>query len=587
MHIHLHFFDESRWTSDESIYFRGKGFSKAFSQSGSAIIRKIRNVASIDSAAELNEQLNGMFAWIKKEPHRVLLSVDQHRSVPLFYATKGDDVWISDHTEWIYRQLPEASPDEALAAEYLILGYITGDQTLSRDIRQVEAGTIVEIADGSNGGSEGPASSNFDTKSICSHRNNSSACSGQNVPDTNLEVKSKRYFRFRHRYRQTDRRQLLHDYDDIVLQTMQRVTEYAAGRPIVVPLSGGLDSRLIALTLSRLNYPEVHCYTYGKKRSKEASISKAIAENLNFHWTQIIYTKEKWRTWFQSHDRRLYYRLASGLAGIPNIQELGALKELKEGHRVPEHPVIVGGHHGGPLTSGKGEFDDYTYRDHPEVNEDTILSHILYYHYYLWNWSYHHDALFPFFRERVLNSLAPLETYPDSPSACESWNYHERQAKFIIHAGRLYDFFGYDWWMPYCDMDYLRFWLEVPLEYRQDKSLYTDYIDSISPFEVPGYSPTKKILAIRSKIRNTPLFSPAQKIYQNYVRRKRIKNEYEENPMAWYGLLNKTDFKSRFSGRENINSFQSLELLRTIFENGFLSVDDILNNLDSGDNNKV
>lgn len=575
MKVHLHFYDDTSWTNDENIHFRGKGISGDSMLSDDNIIQKIQDVTSIDSGAELSKQLNGLFAWVKIETHSVLLSVDHHRSVPLYYAIQGDEIWISDYTEWIYQQIPEASLDDVMAAEYLILGYITGNRTLSREIMQVEAGTIIEIKDDS--GTTNVTSNTTDNTSLPkgSHREKSSNIAERNHPYTKLKIKTNRFFRFLHRYRDPGRRQFLHDFDDIVLQTMQRVIDYATGRPIVVPLSGGLDSRLIALTLSRLRYPDVRCYTFGQRGSKEASISKTIAGKLNFPWTQVIYTQEKWRNWFHSYQRRLYYRHGSRHARIPNLLEFGAQKELRKENIIPDDSVIVGGHHGF-LTSGKGEFDNYTYREHPEVNEDTIIPHILHYNYHLWDWSNYHNTLHPFFRQRILNTLDPLESYPDSPGACEAWFYYERQAKFVVQAARLYEFFGYDWWMPYCDMDYLRFWLEMPLIYRQDKSLYTNYISLISPFDIPEHAAKKKILSIRNKIKNTPIFSPVQKGYQHYLRRKRKKNEYKKHPMAWYGIMNKTDFNMRFTGRENLNSFQSLELLRIIFENGFLSIDDIL-----------
>ncbi|MEX0680006.1 MAG: asparagine synthase C-terminal domain-containing protein [Balneolales bacterium] len=548
MNIHLHFFDKGQWTHSGNTYLRGNNIIKDHTRANDQTLAGlIQEVSDLESACKLNNRLNGLFAWIMSDSKRVFLSADHHRSVPLFYAVRGDEVWISDRTDWIYRRLPRAMPDDLLASEYLVLGYITGKETLCRDIFQVEAGTVVEVS-----------------------------LKQDHADSKQPSIRSKRYFRYVHQYRKASRKQFLHDFDDIVLQTMQRVTEYAAGRPIVVPLSGGYDSRLIAITLSRLEYPDVCCYTYGLQGSKEARISQTIAEKLNFPWTKVHYTQKKWREWFHNPKRRLYYRQASGLAGIPNIQELVALGELKNNHLLPGDAVIVGGHHA-MFAGGKGIYDRYAYHDHPEVKEKTIIKHILHYHYYLWNWSHQHDTLYPFFRQRILNRLASLQTYPDSPSACESWDYHERQAKFIIHAGRLYDFFGYDWQMPFCDMDYLHFWLEVPLAYRHDKSLYKQYINSFSPFEIPGYNPQKMVLSLREKIRNTPVFLPAQRGYQKYIQWNRRKNEYHQHPMGWYGIINKADFQGRFTGKENINSFQSLELLRSIFENGFLSVDEVLN----------
>jgi asparagine synthase (glutamine-hydrolysing) len=61
----------------------------------------------------------------------------------------------------------------------------------------------------------------------------------------------------------------------------------------VVPLSGGLDSRIIVAMLKRLGVEDVICFTYGKKGNREAEISRQVAEALGYRWYFVEYTKEK------------------------------------------------------------------------------------------------------------------------------------------------------------------------------------------------------------------------------------------------------------------------------------------------------
>ncbi len=544
MKIHQKFFHESQWTRFENILVRRKSVSGNTFFSDKHLIDRSKDVTDLNSARALNETLNGFFSWIKIEPDRVLLSVDHHRSIPLFYAIRGNEVFISDWTNWVYRQVPETQPDDVMLAEFLVLGYITGTQTLSRDIHQLEPGTIVEISN-SNGA-------------------------------TGIKTSTVRYFDYIHSYRSGSREQFNRDLDDILVQTMDRAVQYASGRTIALPLSGGYDSRLIALMLNRLDYPDVICYSYGKKNCAEMKIGRQIAEQLGFRWIGITYTAEKWRKWFYRKERSDYYRAASQLAGIPNIQELVAIGELRETGAMPADSVIMGGHMGGALVGGRGQYDSYTYRERPEISTETVLRHIMHYHYSLWDWSGFQTKLEPFFRERILQSLLPIETYPDSPSACEAWNIQQRQSRFIMSVPRLYDFFGFDYWMPFCDQDYMNFWLSVPLRFRHDNNLYTNYIDQLSPFRIATHSPEKRILRIREIIRGTPLFRPTQAMYNRWDRRRKRKKEYRNHPMAWYGIMEKATFDSLYTGQENINSFQSLELLRTLLENGYLSPDEIL-----------
>jgi len=511
---------------------------------GTELTSLFARASSLEDASRLCSRLTGRFRWIRIQGNSVWLAVDHLQSMPLFYTVDGNTVRISSTSGAIADSMDDSQPDPLLAAEYLVLGYITGDETLMRAIRQVEPGTLVEISGGGNG--------------------------------RPVHTRVHRYMDYAHDYSDESREQFSRELDDIVMQTMEKAIRYADGRPVILPLSGGYDSRLIALSLARLNYPEVHCISYGAKGSPEMNLSKKVAEELGFRWTGVQYTKEKWRDWFGSSERRAYYRKASREARIPNIQELAAFGELKENRMVPDHGVVMGGHLGDALVGGKGLYDSYTYREHPETNPETIIRHILHYHYYLWDWSPYRSGLEPWFRKRILDDLGDIEQYPDSPSACEMWNIRERQARFIVTVGRLYEFFGYDFWMPFCDQDYFRFWLTVPLRFRHDKSLYTSYIDGLSPMKAATHQPEKPVLALREAIRNTPFFNTARNLYQGWNRIRRKQHEYERHPMAWYGIMDPDDFKTLFTGRENINSFQSLELLRTLLENGYLSPDCIL-----------
>ncbi len=507
--------------------------------SGSEMAALFAGQSTVAEALQFCSGLTGRFQWIRIHPDSVWIAADHLQSMPLFYCVDGDTVYIGSTPGIIADATGNSAIDPVIAAEYLVLGYVTGRQTLVRDIRQVEPGTLVEIVSTPDGGG--------------------------------LSVNVHAYMDYVHKYRDASREQFSRDLGNIVDQTMERAIRYADGRPIILPLSGGYDSRLIALSLARLKYPDVHCISYGRKGSAEMQLSRQIAEELGFRWTGVHYTPDLWRRYFHSDDRRRYYRHASREARIPNIQELVAFGELKAGGLLPDEGVVMSGHLGDALVGGKGPYDSYTYREHPETNADTILRHVLHYNYYLWDWSGHARWLGPWFRQRILADIGEPEKYPDSPSACEMWNIRERQARFIIPVARLYDFYGYDYWMPFCDQDYMRFWLTVPLAYRHDKGLYTSYIDGLSSIRTSVHQPEKPVLRLREAIRSTPIFRPAQAIYQNWQKSRKLKHEYDRHPMAWYGFLDQDEFKALFTGRENINSFQSLELLRTLMENGYLS----------------
>jgi len=512
--------------------------------SGQEMAGLFAETSTVSDATRLCSGLIGRFCWVRVLPDTVWLAVDHLQSLPLYYALDGDNVLVGTIPGKIADAMDNKQIDPLLAAEYLVLGYVTGKETLMENIREVEPGTLVEIRR--------------------SHDHDA------------LHAKIHQYKEYVHTYQNASRDQLTHDLDDIVLQTMKRTVEYADGRPIILPLSGGYDSRLIALSLSRLHCTDVHCISYGTKNSAEMKLSHQIAEKLGFSWTGVTYTSDNWQRWFHSNKRRDYYRQASREARIPNIQEFVAFGELTGHGNIPSEGVVLGGHVGGVLVGDKGVYDNYTYRENPETRAETILQHIFHYHYYLWDWSEYNEQIGPWFRDRILNSIGDLRRYPDSPSACEMWNLRQRQPRFIVAATRVYEFFGLDYLLPFCDQDYMRFWQTVPLAFRHDKGLYTDYIERLAPFSTKTHQPEKPVLKLRATIRNTPIFRPAQSLYQKWNKRWKLKNEYSRHPLAWYGIMEPKVFHSLFTGRENINSFQSLELLRTLMENGYLMPDMIL-----------
>ena len=61
----------------------------------------------------------------------------------------------------------------------------------------------------------------------------------------------------------------------------------------------------------------------------------------------------------------------------------------------------------------------------------------------------------------------------------EIWEYYERQVKFIIQGQRIYDYFGFDWYLPFWDGEAIRFWSEMPLELRKNQYLFKDYLKRV------------------------------------------------------------------------------------------------------------
>lgn len=93
---------------------------------------------------------------------------------------------------------------------------------------------------------------------------------------------------------------------EVLLQATKRLVAYAQGRPIVIPLSGGWDSRTIALALKKVGYEPLIAFSYGKPKNAEAEVSRDVASQLGIPWLFAEYSLSTWR------KRRK-------VAGSPNI----------------------------------------------------------------------------------------------------------------------------------------------------------------------------------------------------------------------------------------------------------------------------
>ena len=85
---------------------------------------------------------------------------------------------------------------------------------------------------------------------------------------------------------------------EATLSQMCRTLEVMNPENIFLPLSGGMDSRLLALGLSQSGAlkTKTKAFSYGRSiDGKESKISKRVADELGLSWEFIEYTPEHWQ----------------------------------------------------------------------------------------------------------------------------------------------------------------------------------------------------------------------------------------------------------------------------------------------------
>ena len=543
IHLENPFFS---WTQTEGntqrCWLKGDLFYKGSLLEGPGILSLINSLPS--SAAlfhtalnDLFSDFNGSFALVVETRDSILCVVDRIRSIPLFYAITGTRFIIADDATYIVDQM-KLPFNEKNGAEFLVTGFVTGHETLFDGVEQIRGGEY----------------------RIYSKKDHS--------------VTPVVYHRFWHKdFFSGSDEELLKYLDTAFVHVFQRLIASAKrnGFHIVVPLSGGLDSRIIVAMLKRLGVEDVICFSYGKKGNHEAEISKKVAEALGYQWYFVEYTHDKWNQCYHSDEARAFQRYAGNVSVLPHFQDFLAVKELKETGKIPKNAVFVPGHSGN-LIAG-----DCLPRKILSMSftRDQFISFSLDEHYLLWPWyEKGGEDLRALFQQKILQSVGDIDIY-DAESlanAIEYFNGYERQGKFIVNSVRVYEFFGYAWRIPFWDAELMDFFLKVPLKYRMrytDGYLYMQFaknnlfvenrkklhdIECTTEIDyVPNDTLKKKCESVIDNNKIVKRFW-----LQFYFFKKRLIT-YKNDP--YYGMIQKEKFLKFYSGKQILNSFLVMDYL--------------------------
>lgn len=309
---------QSEAKSAPTVYGRGYAFVNDVFLSGQALVDSLQarfcqeNVEdSIAAAKRIVSALSGCWALIVRAADgSVLAAVDRSRSIPLFYAKASDNYILTDTPSAIVGKHIELDIDVVSAAEFLLSAYVSGSRTLYGGVYQVQPGELVEFT--------------------------TDGCSATHVPHT--------YFHFFSNDQSTSsREELEEEFERILETTFVRLVACLKEETVVLPLSGGYDSRLIAWMLKMYGIEDVLCYTYGVASSPERVIAERVAKTLGFKWRFIEYDVQRWADCMKSPEMADYWEYAFRgtsspvLSNFPAVVALGS--ELDSGGR----PIFLPG----------------------------------------------------------------------------------------------------------------------------------------------------------------------------------------------------------------------------------------------------
>ena len=382
----------------------------------------------------LLQALDGNFSCVLDRGDHILAAVDRIRSYPLFFAVRDNEILLGPDAYELRDRLGSPPLDHSVLPEFLLAGFITGNDTLIPLLKQLEAGQ----------------------------------CLIWNKITATLEIKD--YFLYQHDFEPGE--SSLEDLDRVHGRVFQRLIASAAGRTIVIPLSGGNDSRLVAVMLKRLGYGKVICFTYGSSHSRECQTSRRVAKFLNFPWIMVEQNRRLWYEAFHSDAMRRHFGIATHLSVSPHIQDWLAVRTLHERGQIPGDSLFTPGHSG---DFPEGANLSQIFADKEELTRRDLLDVIFDRFYDLWPCS--RERRHELFGPRLTSLLQIPETIQSEIAASlfDEFDWRNREAKFIVNSVRVYEFFGYGWRVPLWDREFLDFWRHIPVAQRVGQSLYRQY----------------------------------------------------------------------------------------------------------------
>ena len=332
--------------------------------------------------------LKGAFIASQETDSFFFLAVDCCASFPLLYYINNNILKVFNHSD----SLENIVIDELQVSYFLDHSYTSQHNTLLKHLYRIEAAGFI----------------------FCNKKTNTTIIGRYQLFNSNLNSSNTNLPLIDELYEQMQN-QFLH------------ITKYHSDKKLIVPITGGYDSRCILAMLINIGYKEkIITYTYGKKDSVEYTTAKAITSKLQIPWHFINYTDETTDFIFSKKFEN-YLSQSHYYSSLPQEQDFFALKCLKESNIIPQNAVFLIGYSGGCLGG-------------------VMYANMLY---------------------RQVKKL---------PSNFHDCYIAEEMVKYINNGVRAFEFFGFEWYMPFCELNIFNKWFSLPYNFRVENEGWEKFI---------------------------------------------------------------------------------------------------------------
>ena len=423
--------------NNDTLWFKGH----LFNHSVIRLIEELKDIKNINLVSFFSE-FDGFYAAVFKRQDFVIATVDSICSIPLFYSATNGEFIIDSHAPSLVKKvgLTEFNNDAIIALS--MSGFTIGKDTIYKELIAIKSSQLI-------------------------------------VFENQKPLKIIQNYQYQPwNVVQNSRAAYQKELAKITLNILKKVIKELNGRQVVIPLSAGNDSRLIASGLKHLGYENVKCYSYGVNGNFESKIAKKIALKLGYDYKFVPLTLYSENRFYKSIEFQKYLEFSDNCMAVPAIQSLSTIKYLKESRWIDQNAIFINGNSGDFISGAhaslliQSSFEGKTAKE----REESIYEEIIKKHYSLWGYLKTQNNLGNI-RQQLKNEMPVKPSSSDKDHGIYEYSeFVNRQCKYVVNNQRVYEFYGYEWRLPLWDMEYLKFWQEVPAKYKNNQNLYSEML---------------------------------------------------------------------------------------------------------------
>ncbi|ADD03734.1 asparagine synthase [Natrialba magadii ATCC 43099] len=521
----VHISNHNDWTQKNGVSFSGTIVYNGDIISGVDACELFGGVQTSDDLKKIVGNSTGFFATIIESSNELMLTVDQAGSRQIFYTNFGNRLHISDEYKKLQHNLENEEPPSGVKKELLKSGYISQNDTLHPKIKKTQAGEIHAF----------------------------------NQIGNTTEVKISSHYKYEVGGEIKNNENALEELENKLDIITKRLISFADESPIILFLSGGYDSRLLAYMLHKHEADNVYAVT-GDQQNDEFNHAGRISKELGFNWTKLRVSHDDLTRIYQSnHWEPVEKHVEGHRAPMPELNTIAYLQKIKNDKTLPDSGVIVKGH----TIAEAGKRIPTNFLNKAEINSEEVVFDILSRHYTGTD-RYSNQIPNGELHDRVSSWLEEDNKISQTTAIqkCESWYWSHRIPHYLMCDSSVYNNFGYDYWHPFLDREYLEFYTHLPVEHRYKRKLLESYTDRLDERRGVSVEDSDKIQSVLKDILSGgEIESLALKIKDTVEQSIESPiNVYEGDKR--YGYMGKEEFLNRYSGSERYNYFLAEDTLQ-------------------------